>query len=68
MTSARLEARIKKLCEEALKAEPGELGPVFQELRAVLHEHNELMRKLVAEKLRHKTPVPDSPSRKRNGD
>jgi hypothetical protein len=67
MTSQRLEGRIRKLCEEALKAEEGELECLFQELRALLHQHNELVRKLVTEGLRHSPPVPDSLSRKRNG-
>lgn len=66
MTSQRLETRIKKLCEEVLKAE-ADLESVFQELRAVLHEHNEMMRKLVAERLKYSPPKPDASFRKRNG-
>ena len=67
MTSRRLEARIKKLCEEALRAEHRELEAVFQELRAAVHEYNELL-KLVANRLSLSRPlsIPDPFPRKRN--
>lgn len=69
MTSRLLEARIRKLCGEALKAEQRDLEAVFQELRMALHEHNALLRKLVAEKLSPSLwPIADSPSPKPNGD
>ncbi len=75
MTSQQLEARIKKLCEAALKAElectiavGAELEYTIQELRAALHEHNELLKKLEAKALlRNQPPRADSSSRKRNG-
>lgn len=65
MTSQRLEARIKKLCEKAFKAELAELDSTLQELRAALHEHNEMMRKLVTAVLRHPPPNPDPSFQKR---
>jgi hypothetical protein len=60
MTSRRLEVRIKKLCEQALKAEHSELESVFQELRAVLHEHNQLIERLASEGVRHPPRSADS--------
>ena len=68
MTSQRLEARIKRLCEKALKAELAELESTLQELRAALHELAELLGELAAETLRNPQPKPDSSSRKPNGD
>lgn len=69
MNSRQLETRIKKLCEQALKAEEIEIQAVFQELRAALHDHNKLMRKLAAEySLRHPQSGLDSFPRKQNSD
>jgi hypothetical protein len=66
MKSRQLEARIKKLCAQALNAEESEIQTVFQELRAALREHNDLMRKLAAEySLRQPEPRPAPPSHKR---
>jgi len=48
MNLRQLEARIKKLSEDALR-EQRDLEPVLRDLRAVLHEHNELLRKLTAD-------------------
>jgi len=62
----RLEARIRKLCQKALRAEQQELESVFQELRGALHEHNELLRSLVAGTLGHPWPYPDPTLRKKN--
>ena len=67
MTSQQLADRIRKLCEKALKAEQDELESLIQELRAMLHEHNKLMRELVAERLKHPLPIPDSALGRRNG-
>lgn len=67
MNSRQLQASIKTLCEEALKAEEREIEILLQELRAVLHEYNELISKLAAEYLLHPPqPGPSSSSRKRN--
>ena len=57
MTSRRFEIRIKKLCEEALKAQQNDVESVFQELQEALREQNELMRKLAAE-LAYRSPLP----------
>ena len=67
MNSRERQTLIKTLCEEALKAEERELDLVLQELRAALHECNELMRKLEAEYLLNQPqPAPNSFPRKRN--
>ena len=68
MTSQRLEARIKKLCEKALKAELSELESTLKELQAALHELDGLLRKLEAETLRNPQSKPDPSSQKPNGD
>jgi hypothetical protein len=39
------------LCARAVSAEPSELDPIIQELKAALHEHTERLRKLAADKL-----------------
>lgn len=68
MKSRQLQASIKTLCEEALKAEEREIEAVLQELRAGLRETNEMLRKLAAEYLLHRPPPgPNSPRRKRSG-
>lgn len=67
MTLQRQVARIKKLCEKAFKAELAELESTLQELRAALHELEELLRTPAAETLRNRQPKPDSSSHKRNG-
>lgn len=46
-----LQERIRELCAKALIASDQECQVVLQELRSVLHEHSDRMRKLVAEKL-----------------
>jgi hypothetical protein len=68
MTLRRLEVQIRKLCEQALRAEEPELEAIFEELRAALHEHNQLLRKLVTDRLSLQglSAVPNPPPRKRN--
>jgi hypothetical protein len=46
-----LHQRIRDLCAKALIASDLECEEVLRELRSLLHEHSENMRKLVAEKL-----------------
>lgn len=62
MTSDRLENRIKKLCEQALRAELRELQNICEELRATLYEYEEVLSKLVSFKLSPPhTPVGPEP-------
>ena len=68
MAQGKLEDRIRKLCEVVLRAEQHELEAVFQQLRAALHEHNEILRKMAAElSCRRLPPTPGPPAPKRNG-
>jgi hypothetical protein len=69
MTSRRLEARIKKLCEEALRAEQRELEVEFHELRAAIREYIEFVGYLATNRVSLSRPASMSnPSpRKRNG-
>lgn len=43
--------RIRELCAKALRASDPESQEVLRELRKLLHEHSETLRKLAAEKL-----------------
>ena len=56
MISPELEVRIKELCKETLSAEERHLESVIQELRAALHEHNELLKNLVEDGLSRPPP------------
>jgi hypothetical protein len=46
-----LQERIRELCAKALRASDPECEKVFRELRKLLHEHSDALRKLAAEKL-----------------
>ena len=46
-----LEDRIRQLCGRAVNAPDDELGPIIRELQTALHEHNERLRQLAAQKL-----------------
>jgi hypothetical protein len=46
-----LQERIRELCAKALRASDPECQEVLRELRKLLHEHSETLRKLAAEKL-----------------
>ena len=46
-----LQERIRELCAKALRASDPECQEVFRELRKLLHEHSQTLRKLAAEKL-----------------
>jgi hypothetical protein len=46
-----LQERIRELCAKALRASDPECEEVLRELRHLLHEHSEALRKLAAEKL-----------------
>ena len=46
-----LRERIRELCAKALIASDPECQEVLRELRSLLHEHSDGMRKLAAEKL-----------------
>ena len=68
MTSDRLENRIKKLCEQALRAELRELQNVCEELRATLYEYEELLSKLTSLKLSPAhPPVSSDPLKAKSG-
>ena len=73
MSSRRLEARIKELCVQALRAE-SEIEAVLQELQEALHEflatspdYNELIKKVTADELSQKrlSPISGHSHRKR---
>jgi hypothetical protein len=49
--SRRLDDRIRELCAKAVTAQDSELDAIFSELNGALHEHNERLRKLAADKL-----------------
>jgi hypothetical protein len=46
-----LEDHIRELCSKAVSAPDNELGPIIKELQAALHEHNERIKRLAAQKL-----------------
>jgi len=46
-----LDERIRELCAKALVAPDSEWEEALRELRSLLHEHSDSMRKLAAEKL-----------------
>jgi hypothetical protein len=46
-----LQERIRELCAKALVASDPECQELLRELRKLLHEHSETLRKLVADKL-----------------
>jgi hypothetical protein len=46
-----LQERIRELCAKALRVSDPECEEVLRELRHLLHEHSEALRKLAAEKL-----------------